>query len=208
MTAPVRTLPLLVATVVVSACGSGPDDGKTYPDRPAMGMEGMMRMMQNMPDGVAASELPQSDSKEARLVVRYCSQCHGIPTPKRLAAEEWPSTLRRMVVRMERLERMPMHGIHVPSTEEAEAVLRYLQAHALPTATPESLPAGDPAARLFFTACSRCHALPDPTQYPPVTWPAVVERMRTNMRDMDVEEITDQQARRITEFLQQESARR
>lgn len=208
MTAPIRSLAVLVAVAVAFACDSAPDDGQTAPDRPAMGMEGMMSMMRNMPDGIAASELPESDSKKARLVARYCSQCHGIPTPRRLSAEEWSPTLRRMLVRMERMGRMPMHDIHAPSSEEAERMLRYLQTHALPTAPPESLPASDPAARLFSTACSRCHALPDPTQYPPETWPAVVERMRKNMRDMEVEGITDQNARRITEFLQQESARR
>lgn len=207
-------LTILLAAIVVSACEPGTEDGERErgrldgepgADRPAMGMGGMMRMMGNMPAGVAASELPDSDSEQARLIARYCSQCHGIPTPRRLSAGEWPSTLRRMVVRMERMAGMPMHSVRAPSPEETEGMLRYLRAHALRTATTESLPTDDPGGQLFARACSRCHALPDPAQYPPEEWPEVVERMRENMRGMEVEEITDEEARRIIQFLQRTS---
>ena len=136
----------------------------------------------------------------------HCSQCHGIPSPRQLAAEEWPPTLRRMLVRMERMSRMPLHRMNAPSGDEAKTILGYLQANSLRTVEPGSLPADDPAAALFSRTCSRCHALPDPAQHTGDEWPAVVERMRVNMRRMEVEGITDAQARAILDLRQRHAA--
>jgi cytochrome c5 len=171
-------------------------------------MRGMMdRMMANMPEGVPASALPDPGSRGARLVARYCSQCHGIPSPARQSAEDWEPTVRRMVDRMARMARMPMHRIEVPSDEEEQVILAYLQAHALRAADPAELPDGGPGARLFAEACSRCHALPDPVQHTPEEWPAVVARMRRHMREMGVAEVTDAQAAAIVAYLQRAARR-
>lgn len=59
-----------------------------------------------------------------------------------------------------------------------------------------------PGARLFARSCSRCHVLPDPGLYRPDEWPAVVQRMRENMRRTEVAELSDGDARRIVEYLQ------
>lgn len=215
MSAPRRYVWLLIAAAVGAACGPEPGGNEgadrsgsaVRVERPGPRMEGMMEMMGNMPEGIPAADLPDSRSQGARLVTRYCSQCHGIPTPTRLSAEEWAPTLRRMIVRVERMSRMPMRRMRAPSSEEEVAILRYLQEHALRTAPPESLAGGDPTAQLFAEACSRCHALPDPAQYQPGEWPAVVERMRDNMRRMGVDEITDTAADQIVEFLQRRARR-
>ncbi len=219
---------ILTTAAILVACGGSPESagsadspsGARSADPPSSGMRGMMgrmgmmdrmdrtgmmEMMRNVPDGVAADELPDPDSPGAGILAQYCSQCHGIPTPRRLSAEEWPPTVRRMLVRMERMARMPMGPmgrIGTPSQEETATMLRYLRQHALRTTEASALPGDDPAAALFARECARCHALPDPAQYPADAWPGVVERMRENMRRMNTEEITDAEASRIVRFLQ------
>lgn len=191
--------------------------------------------MMELPAGVEAEELPQADSTGARLAARYCSQCHGVPTPLRHSAEDWVPTLRRMFARMEHMSgmgptrgmmgrgggrmgggmgrgrRMPMgmHGVEAPSAEEQRAIVEYYRAHALPAVRPGELPEGDSGAReLFRDRCSRCHALPNPAQHTPEEWPAVVDRMRGNMERMGVGGLTDAEAASILEYLQDSAATR
>lgn len=176
-----------------------------------MGPGMMGRMMDNVSGGIPATQLPDSASRSARLVARYCGQCHGIPAPGRLSASEWPATLERMVDRMEHMEDMGgmmrrmmeerMGGMETPSAEEQRVMLGYLQSHALRAASREDLPDGGPGKALFTRTCSGCHALPDPGQYPPDSWPAVVQRMRDHMRTMDVGRVTDEQADSIIGYL-------
>lgn len=203
-------LSLILAALAIGGCDGrgrgGESDAPTGEPRVRDMDRGMMRgmmdrMMANMPDGVPASALPEPESRGARLVARYCSQCHGIPSPARQSAEDWEPTVRRMVDRMEHMARMPMHRIEAPSDEEEQAIVAYLQAHALRAADPDELPEGGPGARLFADTCSRCHALPDPAQHTPEEWPAVVARMRGHMREMGVAEITDAQAAAIVDYL-------
>lgn len=172
----------------------------------------MREMMANMPTGVAAGELPEPKTRGARLLERYCSQCHGIPSPGRHAAEEWPAILRRMLWRMDRMERMggmmrDMMGtatrVEAPTAEEAEVMLGYLKKHGMRSTPVEALPeSGSPGARLFARVCTRCHALPDPAQHAPEEWPGVVERMGGHMRAMEVEGSTEQESLMILQYLQ------
>lgn len=196
-------------SLFVAACGdggrSGMGDGRMdAPDgmRPMMGRRSM-----EVPEGVPPSELPEPGARGTRLTARYCSQCHGIPSPRRHTAADWNATVRRMVRRMDHMARMRgmMGGgtmdVEAPSRAEAEAILAYLREHAMPGAEPEALPAGE-GREDFRRACSRCHALPDPGQHRPEEWPGVVERMRRNMERMDVEGISDAEARRVVRYLQ------
>ena len=204
----------LAPALLVAGCG---DDGMPGGGMPGMGEgrrdapEGMMRMMgrrsMEVPEGVPASELPQPDSRGARLTARYCSQCHGIPSPRRHTAGDWDATVRRMLRRMDHMARMRgmMGGgtidVRAPSRDEADALLAYFREHAMPGAEPGGLPAGE-GREDFRRACSRCHALPDPGQHTPEEWPEVVERMRRNMERMDVEGISDTETRRVVRYLQ------
>lgn len=181
------------------------------PSREAM--RGMMEMMGNMPEGIAATELPDPNSRAARLVARYCTQCHGLPSPSRLSADEWSATARRMFARMEHMERMGgrmrtmMGDVSAPSADEERVMVDYLRRHALRTISDDELPGAElPGARLFARTCSRCHALPDPGLHEPDEWPAVVQRMRENIRTMEVARLSDEDARRIVEYLQATAA--
>jgi mono/diheme cytochrome c family protein len=121
-----------------------------------------------------------------------------------------------MFRRMDHMEHMGggmmgrMHGrrgdVSSPTAYEREAILAYLRNHAMASAEGEALPAGEGRDR-FRTVCARCHALPDPGQHTPDEWPAVVERMRENMRKMEVAEPSDEEAAAIVRYLQGAAAR-
>lgn len=197
---------LLVLSLLFAACG----DGGSWPR--------MMRMMgqqsMELPEGIPAADLPDPDSRGARLVARYCSQCHGISSPSRHAPEDWEATARRMFRRMDHMQHMRGRGgmmggemhrgmmdVAAPSADEERAILAYLREHAMRGARPEALPAGE-GRETFRRLCSRCHALPDPSQHTAGEWPAVVRRMRGHMERMEVEGITDAEAERIVRYLQ------
>ena len=190
--------------------------------------------MMELPEGMQTEDLPEPDSRGARLAARYCSQCHGVPTPKRHSAEDWMPTLRRMFARMDHMSGMGrmrgmmgrgrgmmgggmmgrggppmpmgMHGVDAPSAEERDTNVRYYQSHALRAIDPGALPAaGAEGAGLFRDRCSQCHALPDPAQHTPEEWPGVVERMRDNMKRMGVDGLSEAEATAITGYLQDAS---
>jgi cytochrome c5 len=174
--------------------------GRGMMDRAQMG--GMMqRMMPGMlPPGVKPGDLPDPDSKGARLLTRYCSQCHYLPSPRMHTAEEWPHVVVRMFNRMRMMS--GMMGIESPSPEERQIIVAYLEAHSLKSVSPESLPAPESkGAVLFKQVCSQCHSLPDPTFHTSVEWPKVVERMRSNMQAMGKRVITDREEKVIIAYL-------
>lgn len=198
------------ASLFVAACGDGPGG------RGGMGEMGeMMRMMgernMELPEGIPASDLPDAGGRGAGLVATYCGQCHGIPSPRRHAAEDWEATARRMFRRMAHMEGMGggmmgrMRGgrmeVEAPTPGEERAILAYLREHALQGAREETLPGGE-GRDPFVRICSRCHALPDPRQRAAEEWPAVVERMRGHMDRMEVEDVSDAEADRVVRYLQ------
>jgi len=177
----------------------------------------MMRMMgqqaMELPEGISASELPKSESRGARLVARYCSQCHGIPSPRRHAPEDWEASARRMFRRMDHMQRMSgmggmmgggmhrgMMDVSAPTAGEERAIVAYLREHAMRGTRAEALPEGE-GRDVFRRVCSRCHALPDPAQYTGEEWPEVVQRMRGHMERMEVRGISDREAERIVRYL-------
>lgn len=189
---------LLSAVLVLAGCGG---DGPF----PGMGSRSL-----ELPSGISADSLPAPGSRGARLVADYCSQCHGIPSPRRHSAEDWEASARRMFRRMDHMEHMGggmmgrMHGrgdVRAPTAHQREAILAYLRDHAMASAEDEALPAGEGRER-FRTVCTRCHALPDPGQHTPDEWPGVVERMRENMRRMEVPEPSVEDMAAIVSYLQ------
>jgi cytochrome c5 len=148
-------------------------------------------------------QLPDPKSEGADLTVRYCAQCHNLPSPATHSAEEWREVMSRMDRYMsEGKHPRGMMRIQRPTAEEREALLQYLQRNALRPFSGPSLPdAGSPGAERFKTICGRCHAIPDPGLHTAGEWPAVVERMRQNMKVMAKPAITDAERNEIADYL-------
>jgi hypothetical protein len=145
-----------------------------------------------LPPGFEPSMLPEPESREAGLAVRYCVQCHNLPNPAMHHAEKWPRIVERMVLRMRgrgnmgRLMTEMMAGVAAPSDAEAAALLGYLKRHAQRPLDPNRYPdVATPAAEPFRLACQQCHVLPDPKRHTAHEWPAVVARMQRNMEWMN-----------------------
>jgi len=145
-----------------------------------------------LPPTFEKRQLPEPRSQGARLVVRYCVQCHNLPNPAMHEAKRWSSVLDRMVARMKgkgnlgTLMAEMMANVAAPSDEEQRVLLAYLAKHAQKPLEKAKLPeVQQPAGESFRLACGQCHVLPDPKRYTARQWPAVVERMRTNMEWMN-----------------------
>ncbi len=156
-------------------------------------MDGMRAMMQRMmgdvlPPGIDPKLLPDPDSRGARLLERYCTQCHNLPGPGMHTAVEWPAVVQRMNGRMQMMSGGMMGGgmmeVHAPSAAELGILIEYLQEHAQKPLTADYPDLDSPAGRAFRATCVQCHALPDPKQHAPDEWPGVVGRMQRNMSVM------------------------
>lgn len=175
------------------------------------------------PPGYSRDSLPEPRSDGAALLQTYCEQCHWMPSPRMHAAEEWPLLVRRMVLRARTVqERMGgplteeivgserlLEGMGVarlPSPEEEERLVLYLQAHALPTAAPGELGEG-PEARLFERRCSVCHETPSPTANTAEEWPATMARMTRNMSVMGVQPLPAEEMERLLRFARTRATR-
>src|SRR5215510_16163522 len=86
-----------------------------------------------LPPTFAAKQLPQRNSRGAKLVVAYCVQCHNLPNPAMHHAAKWPGIVERMVLRMNgngnmgRLMHDLMAGVRAPSVAETKLLVGYLQ---------------------------------------------------------------------------------
>lgn len=84
-----------------------------------------------MPGALGPAQLPESKSTGAKLVTRYCTQCHSLPSPKQHSASGWPMTVARMNMRMQWMGRSnsPMN-ITAPTKDELHTLTAYLEKHA------------------------------------------------------------------------------
>jgi cytochrome c5 len=155
------------------------------------------------PIGVTAADLPDPNGHGAKLVATYCEQCHSLPQPDMHSAVDWPSTARRMWLRMEGLS--PALGVKVPTLADRFVILEYLNANALKVSG-ANLPPG-PGKESFQVVCSRCHALPDPRVHSSADWPTVFARMEQNMTRMKVPPLQGTQTTDILLYLQRASTR-
>jgi cytochrome c2 len=136
--------------------------------------------------------LPEPASQGARLMLRYCVQCHNLPNPAMHHAEKWPPIVERMVYRMEGngnlgpLMTEMMAGVKAPSDEEERVLLAYLRKHAQKPLDARVYPeVNTPAGEAFRLACNQCHVLPDPKRHTAAEWQSVVARMQENMEWMN-----------------------
>lgn len=171
------------------------------------GMAPMREMMQSMmadvlpPPGLAPEQLPVPRSHGARLLTRYCTQCHALPGPGMHTAEEWPHVVERMQQRMDMHGRM-MGGLDVPTPAALMTIRDYLQTHAQkPLLQSQFSILAEPGGQAFRQICAQCHALPDPRQHSAAEWPAVVIRMQRNMAVMRKPLPDEAMVGQIAEFL-------
>ena len=145
-----------------------------------------------LPPTFEAGQLPERGSDGARLAVRYCVQCHNLPSPAMHHAAKWRTTVDRMVKRMEgrgnlgTLMAEMMAGVKAPSAEETKVLVAYFRKHSQRALDPKRYPAVDTAAgEAFRVACNQCHVLPDPRRHTAREWRVVVARMQENMEWMN-----------------------
>lgn len=145
-----------------------------------------------LPPGVEPAALPESGSAGAKLALRYCVQCHNLPSPAMHHAAKWRPIVERMVVRMNgngnlgKVMAQMMAGVEAPSADETRTLVAYLRKHAQLPLDPKKVPeVNAPSAAPFRLACQQCHVLPDPQRYTAKDWPAVVARMERNMEWMN-----------------------
>jgi len=155
------------------------------------GIKGIMEEMMGakLPSGMEPRDLPEASSNGARLLGKYCTQCHEMPGPGMHTAEEWPRVVDRMNRRMQMMSghnmMLMMHDIKAPSDNELQILMSYLKKHAQQAIDKtQYTDLNSPSGKIFMTTCSQCHALPDPKQHTVDEWPTVVERMTRNMNAM------------------------
>ena len=141
-----------------------------------------------LPPSVEPRQLPEPGSPGARLVIKYCVQCHYLPNPAMHDAAKWPTVVARMVWRMEGKGNMGkvmqdmMAEVKAPAAGEQATLVSYLQKYAQRALDLKQYPdIHSEAGRRFSIACSQCHVLPDPRRHTANEWPAIVERMQSNM---------------------------
>jgi hypothetical protein len=145
-----------------------------------------------LPPTFDAAQLPERDSRGAKLTLAYCVQCHNLANPAMHDAARWPGVVRRMVPRMEgkgnlgKLMADMMAGVRSPSVEEERVIVAYLRKHGQKPIDPARYPElSQPVGDSFRLACNQCHALPDPKRHSAAEWRAVVARMQENMEWMN-----------------------
>ena len=178
----------LLAAVTFAACADEVAEAKK---RWAESPQGPL-LERILPPTFEPRELPEPGSQGARLMLRYCVQCHNLPNPAMHQAEKWPPIVERMVFRMQGngnlgpLMSEMMAGVKAPSDEEERTLLAYLRKHAQKALDPRAYPeVNTPAGEAFRLACNQCHVLPDPKRHSAAEWPAVVTRMQENMEWMN-----------------------
>lgn len=76
------------------------------------------------------TQLPEPRSQGAKLVNRYCTQCHALPNPKLHSAEGWLPTVERMNARMQWMSQNG-NDIIAPNESEIEILIAYVRKHSL-----------------------------------------------------------------------------
>jgi hypothetical protein len=145
-----------------------------------------------LPPTFEAAQLPERESRGAKLVLGYCVQCHNLANPAMHHAEKWPGIVQRMVLRMQGKGNMGtlmaemMAGVKAPNEADTAAIIEYLGRHSQTPLDPARYPeVNRPSGEAFRLACNQCHVLPDPQRHTAQEWRAVVARMQENMEWMN-----------------------
>ncbi len=157
------------------------------------------------PNDYKPEDLPEPGSRGAGLLQVYCIQCHWLPTPRMHSAIEWPILVRRNLLRMRQLkDRLGgplttgivgdavMAGYQnpeIPSQQDTDTLIAYLQKYALPVVQPSELSAG-PGRSLFLAKCAVCHETPSPRAHTARAWDRILGQMQGIMAISDVQPLS------------------
>lgn len=200
---------VLGVVVALAACQESPpagDTGAALGDRSGQRNDLLLAAASVglPPEGIAPGDLPEPQSPGAKLVAKYCAQCHELPTPTAHSATDWPGVIRRMWLRMDAISER--FHVQAPTLAERATMVAYVTRHALEVSG-ANLPAG-PGREVFAEVCSKCHALPDPRVHSAQDWVAVFERMERNMERMKLKPLARAQTTDILLYLQDVASRR
>lgn len=158
-----------------------------------------------IPKGVKVADLPDPQSRGAKTMSVYCSQCHDLPVPAMHTAGEWVGVLERMRHRMSAGGGM-FARVVTPGEQDWDVLKDYLAAHAQRPMDASRLAGLDgPEGADFTRYCAQCHAPPAPDQHTASEWPRVVLRMKANMTAAGAEVPDDESLTRIVAFLRKQA---
>ena len=183
-----RPFLLLIVSLSASALAYGADSPETAQARAHWAQSPHGRMLERiLPPALEPQRLPEPQTDGAKLLARYCVQCHYLPSPRMHSAARWQPVLERMVWRMRGqgnmgpLMKEMMAGVEAPPESEVTTLSAYLRKHAQREIDPKHPALQTGAGQMYQLACSQCHALPDPQQHSAGEWPGVVKRMQGHM---------------------------
>lgn len=111
-------LTFATSAVLIAKDGTHPRPGTT--PRPLGEQPAWMRRSKE-------TNLPDIDSRDARMVIAYCGQCHVPPPPGLRTSAEW----RWMIVRMDtRAMAQPRSGFRAVSNEDLKTIAHYYARYA------------------------------------------------------------------------------
>ena len=182
---------LATLVLLVCAAGAAADEIDDARKRWAENPHGPL-LERILPPTFEARELPERGSRGAELTLRYCVQCHNLPSPAMHHAAKWRGIVERMVQRMEGRGNLGplmsdmMAGVRAPAPEEKRTLVAYLRKHGQKPLDPKRYPElYQSTGEAFRLACNQCHVLPDPQRHTAAEWRAVVARMQENMEWMN-----------------------
>lgn len=170
------------------------------------------------PTSYRLEDLPEQGSRAVGLQQAYCLQCHGVSSPRMHSSDEWPTLVRRMLMRGAALgsrlggprtegmvDGMLMAGLRtaeLPPAEDVDSLVAYFQRNAFPAAAESELP-DTPDAALYVEKCSGCHDTPSPSAHPAEELQALVARMSALGAMLGVDQLTEDEQSRLVAFMQQ-----
>lgn len=176
-----------VAAMVVAVTGmtfymeSQSDRGVNPASQSAGGLE-QSAALRLIPAGLRAEDLPNAESRGAKVLGLYCGQCHGLPDPRMHTPKEWETVVARMEQHMQAQAGGMLVRILKPSAADMGVLVEYLHAYGLKPMESTAMARLDSGpGESYRKVCADCHALPDPAQHTTKEWRLVIARMKQNI---------------------------
>jgi len=149
---------------------------------PRIGGLEQSKSLRLIPAGLRVEDLPDPESRGAKVLGLYCGQCHDLPNPRMHTPKEWEAVLTRMEQHMEAQAGGMLVRILRPAAQDMGVLADYLHVHGLKPLEGSAMASLDsPAGQSYRQVCADCHALPDPAQHSSSEWRLVVARMKQNI---------------------------